>query len=162
MAGAGTVLGAVIALIVQIHAVAPFTGQLARKDPTFQLRGWPEIGTELRKIAAERGAHFVLTSGYGLNGQIDFLLKEDLPVHQFSQRIRYIMAPQPDEGGFDGTGLYISEARRDQSETLKAAFGSVQQVAVLERSVKGVGLEKLHVYEISGRKGPVLEPVATE
>ncbi|WP_420412016.1 ArnT family glycosyltransferase [Roseibium sp.] len=162
IAKAGAVLGAVVALVVQVHAVAPVTGQLARKDPTFQLRGWPAIGSDLRKIAAETNADFVLTSGYGLNGQIDFLLKDDFPVHQFTQRIRYIMAPSPQDAVFDGTGLYITEARRDQSDKLNAAFSSVQKLAVLQRLVKGVMLEELLVYELSGRQGAVLEPVATK
>lgn len=161
-AKAAVVLGAAVAVVVQVHAVAPFTGKLARKDPTFQLRGWQEVGSAIQKTAADIGAGFVLTSGYGLNGQIDFLLKDGLPVYQFTQRIRYVMAPQPDAAVFDQTGLYISEARRDQSDALKAVFDRVHKVAVLERQVKGVRLEELNVYELSGRTGVVLEPVVTK
>ncbi|MCV0429611.1 MAG: glycosyltransferase family 39 protein, partial [Roseibium sp.] len=51
IAAAGVILGFVIAVLVQFHAVSPFTGQFARKDPTFQLRGWPEIGEAVRQFA---------------------------------------------------------------------------------------------------------------
>lgn len=162
VAVAGAVLGAAVAVIVQLHAVTPISGQLARKDPTFQLRGWPEIGKELKDIARQENAGFVLTSGYGLNGQIDFLLKDELPVHQFTQRIRYIMVPDPNADLFDGPGLYITEARRDQAQALKGSFSSVDKAAVLQRKVKGVKLEDLNVYLLSGRSGPVLKPVSTQ
>jgi len=162
LAAGGVIAGLVIAAVVQIHAVVPVTGQFARKDPTFQLRGWPEIGTALEQAASDADAAFVLTSGYGLNGQIDFLLKESLPVHQFTQRIRYIMAPQPDPTAFDGTGLYVSEARRDQSDALRDRFGTVEKIAVLERKVKGVRLEDLVVYKLGGRVGPVLDAAIPE
>ncbi|MEP3429007.1 MAG: glycosyltransferase family 39 protein [Roseibium sp.] len=159
LAVAGVALGGMIAVIVQFHAVWPITGKLARKDPTFQLRGWPEIGSEVQKIADREHAAFVTTTGYGLNGQLDFLLKDSLPVHQVSERIRYIMAPDPDESLFDSPGLYVTESRRDQASRLKTSFANVEEVAILKRTVKGVFLEDLLVYKVDGRIGPVLGTV---
>ncbi|MEP3048507.1 MAG: glycosyltransferase family 39 protein [Roseibium sp.] len=156
----GVLLGGVIAVIVQFHAVWPITGQLARKDPTFQLRGWPEIGCQVQKIADREQAAYVVTTGYGLNGQLDFLLNDVLSVHQVSERIRYIMVPDPEETLFDEPGLYVTEKRRDQSSRLKTSFAEVEQVAVIKRSVKGVLLEDLLVYKVDGKTGPVLEPIA--
>ena len=156
----GIMLGALIAIIVQLHAVWPVTGKFARKDPTFQLRGWPEIGAEIKALAGREQAAYVLTTGYGLNGQLDFLLKDSLPVHQASERIRYIMTPDPDDTLFDQQGLYVTVKRRDQAERLSASFETVEQISVLQRRAKDVFLEDLLIYKVDGRKGPVLEPVA--
>lgn len=155
----GVVLGAVIAVVVQIHGVWPITGQFARKDPTHQMRGWPEIGETVRKLMAEEGGQYVLTSSYGMTGQLSYLLAGTAPVHQIGQRIRYVMAPQPDESAFDAPGLYISIARRDQSEALKAVYDDVRLVGTVERTVQGTFLEELRIYRVDGRVAPVLEPV---
>ncbi len=160
LAGAGAVLGLAVAVIVQLHAVWPLTGQFARKDPTFQLRGWPEIGEAVKAIADEENAAYVLTSGYGLNAQLDFLLKDSLPVLQRTERIRYVMMPDPDPVLFDRPGLYVSEKRRNRADDLENSYTSVKEVAELERRVKGVRLEKLVVYKVEGRKGPVVGPVS--
>jgi 4-amino-4-deoxy-L-arabinose transferase-like glycosyltransferase len=155
----GVLLGIVVAVLVQIHAVWPVTGELARKDPTFQLRGWPEIGMELREIATAENAEYVATTSYGLNGQIDFLMKDDLPVIQLTERIRYIMLPEPDLSLFDMPGLYVTEKRRNKAGELQKSFETVEELAILERQVKGVPLEDLVVYKVQGRIGPVFEPI---
>ncbi|GGB52751.1 glycosyl transferase [Roseibium aquae] len=155
----GVVLGAVVACVVQLHAAIPLSGALGRKDPTHQLRGWPEIGRKIERIAAETGADYVLTSGYGLNAQIDFLLKDRLPVYQVNERIRYVMAPDPDPDSLTGTGLYVAEDRRDAHERFKEFFGSVELVAELPRTVRGERLEDIRVYELIRPSGMPLDPV---
>lgn len=160
LAQAGVILGLIVAIVVQLHAVWPITGTLARKDPTFQLRGWPEIGTELKEIANREGAGFVVTSSYGLNGQLDFLLKDTVPVVQVTERIRYIMVSEPDLSLFDGPGLYVAVERRDKADELEKSFNEVEPIAELTRTVKGVPLETLMVYRLEGRTGPVFEPIA--
>jgi hypothetical protein len=159
LAGAGVVLGLFVALMVQQHAVDPLTGSLARKDPTFQMRGWPEIGRQVRALAEREDASFVATTSYGLNGQLDYLLKEDLPVVQLTERIRYTMQGAPDPSLFDRPGLYVTEKRRDGAAVLKAAFATVEKLADLTRKVDDVPLETLVVYKVEGRIGPVFEPI---
>lgn len=159
LAQAGVVLGLAVAVVVQLHAVWPLTGTFARKDPTFQLRGWPEIGQEVKELAEREGAGFVATTSYGLNGQLDFLMKDDLPVFQLTERIRYVMQPAPDMSLFDGPGLYVAEKRRNREGDLRQSFANVEEVAELTRKVKDVPLEKLVVYKVEGRVGPVFEPV---
>ena len=159
LAGFGVVLGLAVASLVQFHAVYPVSGQLARKDPTFQLRGWPAIGAAVQNTASAEGAGFVLTTSYGLNGQLDYLLKDSLPVVQVTDRIRYIMMPEPDTVLFDGTGLYVTDRRRNKADDLAKVFETVEEVAEVERLVKGVPLEQLLIYRVSGRKGQVLEPI---
>ncbi|MEM9634563.1 MAG: glycosyltransferase family 39 protein [Pseudomonadota bacterium] len=161
LAAGGVGLGVLIAVVVQFHAVSPITGQFARKDPTFQLRGWPEIGEAVRAFAAEQGADFVATTSYGLNGQIDYLLKDTMPVVQLTERIRYIMMPEPDMSLFGKPGLYVTEKRRNKEGDLKKSFSSVEKLGELERKVDGVLLENLVVYRIEGPKGPVFEAVET-
>lgn len=157
---AGIAVGVLVAVLVQFHAVYPITGQLARKDPTFQLRGWQEIGTSLNELAEQEQAAFLLTTSYGLNGQADFLMKDRLPVFQTTERIRYIMMPAPDETLFEKPGLYITEKRRNKAGDLERAFETVEELAVLERKVKGVPLEELVVYRVEGLKGLVFEPLS--
>ncbi|MBN9669040.1 glycosyltransferase family 39 protein [Labrenzia aggregata] len=155
----GILVGMLAAVLVQFHAVSPLTGQLARKDPTFQLRGWPEIGRELRAIAEAEQANYVATTSYGLNGQLDFLQKDGLPVIQLTERIRYVMAPQPSMDLFDRPGIYVTEKRRDNARLLRKSFAKVEKRAELVREVDGVPLETLNVYKVEGRIGPVFEPI---
>lgn len=157
---AGVAVGVLTAVVVQVHAVHPVTGQLARKDPTFQLRGWDEIGAVLAELAEREQAAFVLTTSYGLNGQADYLMKDRLPVYQTTERIRYIMTPDPDERLFEKPGLYITEKRRNRAGDLERVFDTVEELAVVERKVKGVPLEELLVYKVEGLKGPVFEPLS--
>nr|WP_244327962.1 glycosyltransferase family 39 protein [Roseibium sp. RKSG952] len=159
VAKTGVVLGVVVAIVVQIHAVHALNGALGRKDPTSQLRGWHEIGFRLEQIVRDTGASYILTSGYGLNGQLDFLMHSHLPVYQFNERIRYVMMPEPDPARFRKTGLYVAEARRDRSKDLTAHYDHVVEIARLPRTVRGVKLEDLVVYELTGFKSDPIDPV---
>ncbi|WP_428687598.1 ArnT family glycosyltransferase [Roseibium sp.] len=160
-AAVGIICGLAVAVVVQVHAVAPLTGQFARKDPTFQLRGWPEIGAAVGELAKAENAGFIVTTSYGLNAQLDFLMKDTLPVAQLNERIRYIMAPEPDMARYGKPGLYVTEKRRDRAGDLKQSFALVEKLAELERKVKGVGLETLVVYKVEGLGGPLFEPVTS-
>ncbi|MEJ8473576.1 glycosyltransferase family 39 protein [Roseibium algae] len=160
LAFAGVGLGVALAVVVQIHAVSPISGALARKDPTFQLRGWPEIGESVSKIASAEGAGYVATTGYGLNGQLAFLLKDELPVLQLNERIRYAMQADVDEALFRTRGLYVTTERRDRSALLAETFRTVRRVAVLPRMAKGVFLENLVVYLLDQPIPQPLEHIA--
>jgi 4-amino-4-deoxy-L-arabinose transferase-like glycosyltransferase len=155
----GILVGLAVAVLVQLHAVSPITGQFARKDPTFQLRGWPEIGREVEALAEAQRASFVATTSYGLNAQLDFLLKDRQPVVQLTERLRYLMQPEQDMSLFDRPGLYVTEKRRDKAGELRKAFAAVEQLAELTRRVDGFPLEVLVVYKVDGRIGPVFEPI---
>lgn len=151
-------LGIGVAVLVQIHAVKPFTGALGRKDPTFQLRGWPEIGREIKRLTNETGAAYVATTAYGLNGQLAFLLKNDVPVFQLNERIRYVSSPEPDTDLFARPGLYVAIERRDRSSDVAAKFADMTKIAMLTRKVDGTVLENIMVYEISQPFVNPLEP----
>ncbi|MCE2932737.1 MAG: glycosyltransferase family 39 protein [Hyphomicrobiales bacterium] len=157
---AAIVSGLTLGILVQFHAVDAFTGRFARKDPTFRLRGWPEVAGDIERIAVRQGAAFVATTSYGMTGQLAFGLRQtDLPVIPLTERIRYVMMPEPDRERLAATGLYVAEARRDERVKLEALFGEVTLVATLTRNVLGMPLESIAVYRISGLLRDPLEPI---
>lgn len=156
---AGVLIGLAVSVVVQVHAVSPLTGALKRKDPTFQLRGWQDVGAELGAIAEKEGAGFLATTGYGLNGQLAFLFDSRLPVIQLNERIRYVMLPTVSGAVFNGPGLYVSERRRDRSDHLMDRFAKVQEIATIARKVEGHFLEDLVVYRIEPPAKKPVDPV---
>lgn len=159
--GAAVALGLAASAFVYVHAVAPVTGSLARKDPTFQTRGWDEIRSELVALADAHEARWIATRGYGLNAQLAFQLDSRLPVEQVDERIRYAMRADPDPAVLSAPALFVTEERHDPgAERLAARFAGVERVAVLTRRVLGVPLENLVVYAVSGPRGESpLDPV---
>jgi len=102
----------------------------------------------------------VATTSYGMTGQLAFGLRQtDLPVIPLTERIRYVMMPEPDRERLAATGLYVAEARRDERVKLEALFGEVTLVATLTRNVLGMPLESIAVYRISGLLRDPLEPI---
>jgi hypothetical protein len=154
------VFGLTLGIVVQLHAVNAFTGRLARQDPTSQLRGWPEVVGDIERIAAREGAAYVATTSYGMTGQLAYGLRQnDLPVIPLTERIRYVMMPEPDRERLAATGLYVAEARRDERVKLEALYGEVAPVATLTRKVLGTPLESIAVYRVSGPLRDPLEPI---
>ncbi|MCA3585265.1 MAG: glycosyltransferase family 39 protein [Methylocystis sp.] len=157
------VSGLTLGILVQFHAVDAFTGRFARKDPTFRLRGWPEVAGDVERIAARQGAAFVATTSYGMTGQLAFGLRQtDLPVIPLTKRIRYVMMPDPDRERLMAAGLYVAEARRDERVKLEALYREVTLVATLTRNVLGTPLESIAVYRISGLLRDPLEPIGSQ
>lgn len=153
-------LGVALSLLFYAHAVVPFSGAAARKDPSFQIRGWQQIAAELRALAQNNGAQWIATTSYGMSGQLAFALRSyRLPVIQLNERIRHVMAPEPDEALLRQPALYVSVARRDASASLAGRFADVTPVAVLERKVRGVVLEEIRVYRLDGATASPLDPV---
>ncbi|PTW62328.1 dolichyl-phosphate-mannose-protein mannosyltransferase [Breoghania corrubedonensis] len=149
-------IGVAVSLVIYVHAVTPLTGAFARKDPTFQLRGWPEVAREITELAKREDAAWVATSAYGMTGQIAFALHEAgsaLPVFQLDERIRYAMDPSPDPSLVVRPALYVAVTRRDRSDELAARFAEVELLATVTREVAGVALEQIRIYRIAGAKG---------
>ncbi|MEP3276377.1 MAG: glycosyltransferase family 39 protein [Stappiaceae bacterium] len=143
------VTGVLASLIVYVHAITPLTGAMGRKEPTFQLRGWNEIGAQIAELAQETEAQWVATSSYGLTGELDFVLRGQLPVVQLTERIRFVMAPKPDREITNKPGLYVAFARKDSSGRAKMHFRQFQRIATLKRTVKGTILDEINVYYFS-------------
>lgn len=143
-------LGIGLSLLVLYHAVDPLTGRLDRKDPTFQTRGWNDVHAKIAAIAEQTGAKWIATNGYGLNGQLAFVFRGELPVEQLNERIRYAMQPPLDDTVVRLPALFVSEARRDPgADWLGKRFASVRMLGALTRQVEGVKLEDLVVYAVA-------------
>jgi 4-amino-4-deoxy-L-arabinose transferase-like glycosyltransferase len=158
-AGTAVALGVGLGLLVQLHAVAPFTGALGRQDPTFQMRGWEDVGEAIREVASEQNASYVLTTSYGLNGQMAFTLDGEMAVLQYNDRIRYVMIPEPPLALFQETGLYVVEDHRDNAHWLEPLFGIVELVETVPRQVDGTLLETMHVYRLENPHDLPLQPI---
>lgn len=153
-------LGIVLSLAFYVHAVSPLTGSLARKDPSFQTRGWPEIAAALKTAAAENDARWIGTGAYGMTGQLSFALRDaQLPVIQLTERIRYAMADAPGADLLQHTALYVSVARRDASGRFKDRFAAITPLKVLKRQVRGVTLEEIRVYRLDAATRSPLDPL---
>lgn len=154
-------LGLAVSAVVYVHAVAPLTGALARKDPTHQIRGWAEISAELQRLASEQEAAWIATDAYGLNAQLAWQLDRAMPVEQVDQRIRYAMRPEPDAGLVARPALFVAEERRDPGpERLSARFAEVERIAVLTRLSDSTPVERLVVYRVADpRVGGPFDPV---
>lgn len=156
-------VGVAVSLLIYWHATEPLTGRYARKDPTFQLRGWQAVARDLEELARENGAEWIATTAYGMTANLAFALSRPeagaaLPVVQLDERIRYVMAPAPDPQRLRAPALYVAVARRDEAERLAARFADVARIAVLQRTVRVTVLEDIHVYRLHGAARP-LEPV---
>lgn len=153
-------IGIALSLAFYVHAVTPFSGSLARKDPSFQTRGWSEIASELTALSRRSGAQWVATSSYGMTGQLSFALRDaGLPVVQLTERIRYAMAEEPDADLLREPALYVAVARRDASGKLTDRFADITPLKVLERRVRGVLLEEIRVYRLDGATTSPLDPL---
>lgn len=153
----GVILGLVVSVVVQIHAVDPLTGHFGRKDPTFQLRGWPEVRDQLAEVIKKEDAAYLATMSYGMTGQMAFAYRsQNLPVIQLDERLRYAMMPTPSAELFSKPGLYVATNRRDRSAMLKAVYANVQRVATIPRQVAGKRLEDIVVYRVSDPKSSPL------
>ena len=156
---AAVALGVGLGLLIQLHAVSPFTGSLGRQDPTFQMRGWAEVSDAVREVAAAQNAGYILTTSYGFNGQLAFALDDRPPVIQYNDRIRYVMMPEPSLASFQGAGLYVAEHHRDHPDWLERHFGTVELIYTVPREVDGTLIENVHIYRLADPVGLPLEPI---
>ncbi|AXS39420.1 glycosyltransferase family 39 protein [Breoghania sp. L-A4] len=153
-------VGVGLSLVFYVHAVWPLSGAAARKDPSFQIRGWEDIASQLVTLGTENNASWVATTSYGMTGQLAFALRHNnLPVVSLTERIRYVMAPEPDPALLRKPALYVSVARRDASLTLRDRFADVTPLTVLVRRVRGVALEEIRVYRVEGAAASPLDPL---
>ncbi|WP_349359589.1 glycosyltransferase family 39 protein [Stappia sp.] len=160
VAGSAVVLGLAVSALVYVHAVSPLTGALARKDPTHQTRGWPAVRAEILDLAERHDARWIATWGYGLNAQLAFQLRDDLPVEQLTERIRYVMQPPLAASRVAEPALFVVKARRDPGAAhLRTRFGEVERVATVTRAVRGTPLKDLVVYRVARPTGDPRDPL---
>ena len=156
---AAIALGVGLGLLVQMHAVSPFTGALGRQDPTHQMRGWGDVRQALLDITGREDAAYILTTNFQLNGQLAFALRDELLVTEHAERIRYVMMPEPPLDLFERPGLYVAEGYRDCAVWLLPYFETVELIEKVSREIDGTQLDILHVHRLTGPKQVPLAPI---
>ncbi|MDD7911365.1 glycosyltransferase family 39 protein [Pseudovibrio exalbescens] len=140
-------LGFIAAFLVYIHALYPLYDGLGRKDPTHQLRGWQEIGAAVEELALASDAEWVITSSYGMTGQLSNALKRSgLGVYQFNERLRYAMIPEGLQEPKGERLLYVVEERRDRSSELEKYFEKVERLTEIPRKTGSARIEGIRIY----------------
>lgn len=142
-------VSAALTILIYAHAVAPFYVATRAKEPTHQLRGWPDFAAEVTKTAEQAGATYIATMSYGTTGHLAFYLDQRWPVLQLNDRIRYVHLPEPDKGLFTKPGIVIELLRRDPKVELLARFKTVEPLGSLTRNHQGTPLQTYVVYRVS-------------
>jgi 4-amino-4-deoxy-L-arabinose transferase-like glycosyltransferase len=151
------VTSAGLSLLIYAHAVAPFYVSPKLREPTHQLRGWPEFAADVEKAAVLAGAAYVATTSYGTTGQLSFNLGQRWPVFQLNERIRYVHLPPPDRRVWSEPGIVVEIPRRNPKAQLTKRFENVEQLSSLTRSHRGIPLQTYLVYRVSN---PKIQPLA--
>jgi hypothetical protein len=128
-------------------------------DPTARQlgAGWPALAARIEESRREAGARAVIGTNYGTVGWLSFYLPGRPPVVQVNERIRWIDAPEPDPGLFEGTVLYVCKAPCEESATVTGRFGSVSDPITLPRLRRGVVIEQYLVWRLAGLSADLLD-----
>lgn len=154
---AASVSGAIAAL-VYAHALHPLYLDGNRKEPTQQLRGWPDLAQRVAETARASGARWIATTSYATTGQLAFQLDGAIPVVQLDERLRYVHLRQPDPATLEAPALYVELERRARPDLLRERFRTVTDLGVLERGERGHVLARYRVHLVDGGIRPVLGP----
>lgn len=143
---------AALMVLVYSHAIEPFYINATVKDPTHQLRGWPDFAADVEKAAVEARAAYIATTSYGTTGQLEFYLGRRWPVLQLNERIRYVHLPTADADMFNRPGIVVELARRNPKAELSSRYKKVRLIGSLSRSYRGVPLQTYAVYSVAHPK----------
>ncbi|WP_068081318.1 ArnT family glycosyltransferase [Polycladidibacter stylochi] len=153
------VVGLSASVLVLSHAVWPITTSFGRKDPTHQMRGWQQVGKEIETIAKKENVHWVVTTSYGLTGQLSNALKgSGIKVTQLNQRMRYAMVPTFEKSPGSSPVLYVAESRRNNINGVSKDFSSSDLLAEIPRSNGNNILENIMVYHMGAPLKPIGKP----
>jgi dolichyl-phosphate-mannose-protein mannosyltransferase len=139
-------IGLSLSGLIYWHTLYPLVQLPAQKDPTSQMRGWRELAAEVERVRAATGACWIATSNYATTGQLGYELKDNAPVVQLNERIRYLHLPAPDAAVLKCPALYVELERRADAAWLGARFRSVVRLDNLTRSHAGAPLATYAVY----------------
>lgn len=142
-------VSAALTLLIYAHAVAPFYIATRAREPTHQLRGWPDFASQVTKAAQQASAAYIATTSYGTTGQLAFYLDQRWPVLQLNERIRYVHLPEPDRELFTKPGIVVELSRRDPKVDLLTRFKTVEPLGSLTRTHQGTPLQTYVVYRVS-------------
>jgi 4-amino-4-deoxy-L-arabinose transferase-like glycosyltransferase len=138
-------VGFLCSALLYAHALHPLRISPYTKDPSAQMRGWPELAMELEAMRRAHGACWIATSSYATTGQLAYHLRGQAPVAQLDEPLRYVHLPPLDARARACPALYVELERRHE-RLLSAQFAKVADLGVLDRRNAGVPLARYVVY----------------
>jgi hypothetical protein len=125
------------------------------RDPVSRLLavGMDKVAGDIEKLRAQTHANAIVTTSYALTGWFSFYLPSHPPVVQMNERLRYIDQPEPNKRLFEGTLLYVTEVRNDQSAALAMRFAHVTSLGHITRIRNGATIDEYAAYSVSGLQG---------
>lgn len=155
---AALAIGFVMTGAIYLHAAHPLIVRAEWREPTHQLRGWPEFARQVEDLAKAQGASWIATSSYATTAQLNLHLKGRLPVIQLDERLRYVHLPPPPPDLLMKPALYVELARRARGDLLSERFGEVAAPMRLARSHAAIPLADYTAIAIARPRGAVLGP----
>jgi hypothetical protein len=149
-------IGLSLSLLLLFHAVRPLVLLPGTRDPTSQMRGWPQFAREVAAARRAAGACWIATWSYATTGQLAYALAPDTPVVQLNERLRYVHLPPIEATLFTCPGLLVELERRAFPDALAARFADVRSLGTLTRSYAGVRIATYALYRLAAPTGPVL------
>jgi hypothetical protein len=132
--------------VLYAHALHPLYLSPHAKDPSAQMRGWPDLAVELEAKRRAHGACWIATSSYATTGQLAYHLRGRTPVAQLDEPLRYAHLPPLPAETRACPALYVELQRRHERDLLDARFASVTDLGVLDRKHAGVPLARYVVH----------------
>jgi 4-amino-4-deoxy-L-arabinose transferase-like glycosyltransferase len=135
-----------IVIFGSIYVVVGPLPALGRKDPILRMtRGWNELAAEIRVLARENGAGYVVTHDYQLNAELVLLLPE-LKVAQANDRERYATLAEPRPEAFRGTGLMVM--RTELPGDFKVPFATITSLGTVDQRYGDAIITPFHIYRV--------------
>jgi hypothetical protein len=140
--------------LLYVHALHPLF--YSSKDPMEQMRGWPALVASIEKKREETGAAWVATSSYATTGQLMMGLKNQSPVAQLDERIRYIFLPPLADSLLAKPALYVELDRRVDLPLLQKKFAKIEKIGTLTRDNGSPNGATYVLYRVSDPLAPPL------
>ncbi len=134
----GIAVGLTMSLAIYLHAAAPLVLRADFKEPTHQLRGWPELAANVEDLARREGAAWIATTSYATTAKLAYHLGDRIPVVQLDERLRYVHLPQPSRALLSQPALYLELERRARPDILASRFRTVGATVRLIRGERSV------------------------
>jgi hypothetical protein len=148
--------GLLMSGLLLLHAAYPLIVVSGTRDPTSQMRGWPEFARAVDEARRASGACWIATWSYATTGQLAYALSPATPVVQLNERIRYAHLPAVDETLFGCPGVLVELERRVSPDKLRARFADVQTLGRITRGYAGVPIASYALYRLASPRGSVL------
>ncbi len=143
--------GFVLAGLVLAIGFWPGQSLVGGHTPFTQIRGWERTIKEVRALAKNNSAVWVVTDAYGLTGQLHhYLAPHGLPVWPVTEPERYLFLPDLPAEFCNAPGLFISRADFGAHVPY---FRESETLMMLERSEGGKVLMRYHTARVSGLEG---------